>query len=175
MSWEVVESGIRGGTVGKSGSTTAVSGAAATGAGAAGAAAAGFDFLPFFLAFLPPMAPPPRMQQQHKPRRRNHCQSCSWEPYEPEAVEPELSELVIPLLELPALSESTLEPVFKESSELEEPAGPEPRDFNEADESPELEDNDESKAVIVVVISVTFWHATACKRASTRTARIIAA
>merc|ERR1719375_2023370 len=80
------------------------------------------------------------------------------------------------------LAEPTLPPWLKELSELEEPSGPKPMEFNESDEGPELEDADESSAVIVVVttgagVSLTTVSSDAAtdKRASARIARIIAA
>merc|ERR1711970_606976 len=94
ISVDVVTSGIRGGTCGSRGWTTgATSAAAGTGAGAAGAAAGFLDFFFFLVPFLPMPAKPPPAQQQHRARRRIHCQICSWEPQEPLAVEPELAEL----------------------------------------------------------------------------------
>jgi len=126
MRVEVVASGMRGGTAGSSGSTTAAAatGAAATGAGAAGAAAGFLDFLVFFFVFLPPMQAPPT-QQQSKAKRTIHCQICNWDPKEPEAVDPELAEPEMSL---------ALEPVLKESPELEEPAGPKPSEFSELED-----------------------------------------
>lgn len=141
---EVVVRGISGGTAGNKGSTTATLvgtsvTAAGTGAGAAGLALLFF----FFLAFpLPIEKAPPPAQQQHNTKRRSHCQICNCEPKEPEAVEPELAELEESL---------ALDPVLKESSELEEPAGPEPKIANESEDGSEPEEADESKAVIVVV------------------------
>jgi len=127
MRVEVVASGMRGGTAGSSGSTTAAAatGAAATGAGAAGAAAGFLDFLVFFFVFLPPMQAPPPTQQQSKAKRTIHCQICNWDPKEPEAVDPELAEPEMSL---------ALEPVLKESPELEEPAGPKPSEFSELED-----------------------------------------
>lgn len=125
MTLDVVASGINGGTAGSSNGSATSGSMTATGAGAAGtgAGAAGvLLFLVFFFCFLPlmPMAapPPPAQQQQNKARIRSHCQTCSSEPQEPDAVE----ELADPDESL------ALDPVLKE------PSGPEPDDFHEAED-----------------------------------------
>lgn len=101
-------------------------------------------FLVFFFFFLPPMAeaPAPAQQQHNKARSRIHCQICNWDPQEPEVVKPELADPEESL---------ALDPVLKESPELEEPSGPEPSELTEAEDAPEPEEADESIAVIVVV------------------------
>lgn len=170
MRVEVVASGIKGGTF-NSGCAAATVSVAATGsgAGAAGAAAGFLVFLVFFF-FLPPdmPAPAPATQQQHNANRRIHCQICSWEPQEPEAVEPELAE--------PELS-LALDPVLKESPELEEPSGPKPSTFKDLEEGPEADedeppdDAEESMAVNVVVTVSFAAYAKAGRRARARATR----
>jgi len=122
MSCEVVAIGIKGGIDIKG---SAIGAAAAGSAAGTGAGAAGLAFLLFFfLGFLPPHMEliAPAWQQQHNAKMMTHCQICNCEPHEPDAVEPEL----------PDPEESlALDPVLKESPELEEPAGPEPNDFND--------------------------------------------
>jgi len=79
---EFVASGIKGGSTIKgstSGSTSAT-----------GAGAAFLDF--FFLGFLPPIIAPAPARQQHNSKRAIHSQIGSWEPKEPDALEPELAD-----------------------------------------------------------------------------------
>lgn len=142
MSCEVVARGIKGGMASKGSTTGSTTGSATgTGAGAAGVSFLVFFFLGFFLPPIVAAPAPPR--QQSKAKTSSHCQICNWEPQEPDAVEPELAEPEESL---------ALDPVLKESPELEEPAGPEPKEFtDESKEAPEPEEADESMAVMVVV------------------------
>jgi len=123
---DVVASGIKGGRF--SNGSTVASASTGTGDGAAGA-----DFLLFFfLGFLPPdiAAPPPARQQQHKPTRKIHSQIGNCEPKEPEAFDPELSELPDPE---EALAQ---DPRLKDPDESPEEVspGPEPREPNDAED-----------------------------------------
>ena len=112
-------------------------------------------------------APAPPRKQQSKASTRSHCQICSWEPQEPDAVEPELADPKESL---------ALDPVLKESPELDEPAGPEPKEFtDESKEAPEPEEAEESMAVIVVVNTRVVFAAAAKAGKASKKMRIMAA
>lgn len=119
MTVEVVMRGTNGGSSPNNGASSV-----GTGSGALGFDA-DFFFLVFFL--LPAAAAPPQ-QTRIKARRRAHCHSCKREPQEPDAFEPRESPE-----ELLSLA---MDPV------LEEAFAPEPSESSDADESPELVDEE---------------------------------
>jgi len=127
-----VARGINGGTV-ITGSAT-IRGSAT----ASGSTALGLDldfFVLFGLDFIDVAAPQPPKQQHSKARRSSHCQTCSWEPQEPDSQEPDSPD-----------RREALDPVLKE------PAGPDPDEAKDAEESPEPDDADESSAANTVVV-----------------------
>jgi len=85
---EVVASGIMGSNSGVSTTTSCTGSGVGSGIGA-GIGAMAFFFFGFFLLIMKPATAP--KTQQSKIAKKTHCQTCKYEPKEPEASEPRLA------------------------------------------------------------------------------------